>query len=342
MAARIKDIAKIAEVSPTAVSLALNNKAGVSDETRSRVLQIASELRYQPPKGSAQLAVESICFLHIARHGHTVNRDHDVFIADYIAGLSEGATQVGLSLEVLTFTSTPIESIIESARAHDAAGIVVLGTELTEEDVQAFSEVRTPLVFIDTYHDFLQFDFVDMNNADCVFAIIEHFASRGHRQIGMVKGAIETRNIRLREEGFKESLARHGLSFDPALLFSVDATFYGAYEEMAALLRGGAKLPSALFCANDIIACGCLKAFGEAGIRVPEDVSMIGFDDLPLAAHADPPLTTIEVSKAHMGRLAVQLLTNHIRTPSQAPPVKILVGGRLVVRRSVMDFGGNA
>ncbi len=69
---------------------------------------------------------------------------------------------------------------------------------------------------------------------------------------------------------------------------------------------------------------------------------MIGFDDLPLAAHADPPLTTIEVSKAHMGRLAVQLLTNHIRTPSQAPPVKILVGGRLVVRRSVIDFGGNA
>ena len=337
MAARIKDIAKLAEISPTAVSFVLNKKAGISDETRSRVLKIASELGYQLPKAPALQASESICFLHIARHGHTVNRDHDVFIADYISGLSAGATQAGLSLEVLTFRSTPIESIIDSALGQNAAGIVVLGTELSEEDIQAFSAVRVPLVFIDTYHDFLQFDFVDMNNKDCVFAIVEHFALRGHRSIGMVKG-IETGNIRLRDEGFRESLARCGLPLDPAFLFSVDSTFHGAHKDMAALLRGGAKLPRALFCANDIIACGCLKAFGEAGIRVPEDVSMIGFDDLPLAACAAPPLTTIAVSKAHMGCLAIQLLMNRMRALSQAPPFKVLVGGRLVLRQSVKDF----
>jgi LacI family transcriptional regulator len=339
VAARIKDIARLAEVSPSAVSLALNNREGVSDETRSRVRRIASELGYQPPK-SPSAAGEPICFLHIARHGHAVNRDHDVFIADYIAGLGDGARQAGHPLEVLTFTSTPIESIIQSASRHDAAGIVVLGTELSEEDVQAFSAIRTPLVFIDTYHDFLPSDFVDMNNADSVYAIVEHFALRGHTSIGMVKGSIETRNFRLREEGFKASLARCSLRFDPHLLFTVDSTFHGAYDDMSAHLRGGAKLPSALFCANDIIACGCLKAFGEAGVRVPLDVSLIGFDDLPLAAVVDPPLTTIKVSKTHMGRLAVQLLTGRIRAQVQAPPVKVLVGGMLVQRSSVQDFGG--
>lgn len=335
---RIRDIAKLAKVSPTAVSLALNNKAGVSDETRARVMTIAAEKGYRPPKSSTQPAGQSICFLHVARHGHAVNRDHDVFIADYISGLSAGATQAGLSLEVLTFTSPPLESIIEAARGHHAAGIVVLGTELSEADVNAFSAVRTPLVFLDTYYDFLDFDFVDMNNRDSVFSIVEHLASRGHRQIGMVKGSIETRNILLREEGFVESVGRCGLHLDPQLILPVDITFHGAHEDMSALLRGGVKLPSALFCANDIIACACLRAFREAGIRVPDDVSIVGFDDLPLAANSDPPLTTIRVSQAHMGRLAVQLLSARIREHIQAPPVKMLVGGSLVPRRSVKDF----
>ncbi len=340
MGLSIKDIARLAGVSPTSVSIALNMKPGVSDETRARVMKAASEAGYQPRTAQRRAKSGSICFLHIARHGHAVNRDHDVFIADYISGLSDGATKGGFSLEVLTFTSVPIDSIIKSALEHHAAGIVVLGTELSEEDVAAFSVVQTPLVFIDTYFDYLPYDFVDMNNGDAVCAIIDHFRERGHREIGMVTGSIETRNLKLREEGFRDALLRNGLRFDRKLLYPVDCTFHGAYSDMTDLLRAGARLPSALFCANDIVACGCLKAFEEAGIRVPEDVSMIGFDDLPLAAVSSPPLSTIRVSKSHMGRLAVQLLTNRIGADEQAPPVKALVGGSLVKRQSVRDFDG--
>jgi LacI family transcriptional regulator len=338
---RLVDIAKAAGVSPATVSLALNDKPGVGEETRRRVRSIARKLEYQSPKSAAQPATASgsICLLQIARHGHTVNRDHDVFIADYIEGLGQGARQQGLSLEVATFKRTPVEQIIAAARQQPAAGLIVLGTELSAVDVEAFAPVEKPLVFLDTFHEFLPFDFVDMNNQDSVFTVVSHLKERGHRQIGMVTGSMdlgwETRNLRLREEAFVASLARCGLPYEPRHVFATDSTFHGAYDDMLAILRRGVQLPSALFCGNDIIACGCLKALVAEGVRVPEDVSLVGFDDLPLAAVVDPPLTTVQVSKAEIGRMAVQLLVTRLRSESRTPPVKVLVGGKLVERQSV-------
>ncbi len=342
MAVTIKDIAKIASVSPATVSLVLNNKPGVGDETRERIIRIAGELDYQGPKTSPAPASETVCFLHISRHGHTVNRDHDVFIADYIEGLGQGSKNEGLNLEILTFRTTPIGKIIDVALGRAAAGFIVLGTELSEEDIAAFSALSVPVVFIDTYVDFLSFDFVDMNNEDSVYTIASEFASHGHRDIGMVTSSIETRNFKLREEGLAASLDRLGLSFDRRRLFAVDPTFHGAHRDMRKLLREGAKLPTALFCANDIIACGCLRAFKEEGIRVPEDLSIAGFDDLPISAVVDPPLTTVQVSKAQIGRMAIQLLTTRVRSPSNSPPVKVLIGGQLVERQSVRDISGDS
>jgi LacI family transcriptional regulator len=344
MGVRIKDIAKLALVSPAAVSLALNNKPGVGLETRERIIRIARGLGHDGPKAPLipKALAGPVCFLHIARHGHAVIRDHDVFIADYLEGLGQGARLQGLSLGITTFKATAIEAILQSASSMDAAGFIVLGTELEEADVAAFSRLDRPVVFIDTWYDFLPFDFVDMNNEDSVFAIVREFMERGHRSIGMVKGSIETRNLKLREEGFVASLARLGLAYDPALVFAVDSTFHGATADMRAILQGGRRLPTALFCANDIIACGCIRAFQHEGVRVPEEVSVIGFDDLPLSATADPPLTTMQVSKSQIGRMAVQLVSTRIRNGVGTPSVKVLIGGRLVERQSVRDLAVSA
>jgi LacI family transcriptional regulator len=339
LSVRIVDIARMAGVSAATVSLALNDKPGVGEETRRRIRAIARKLDYRTPRSVAQpaAATETVCLLQVARHGHTVNRDHDVFIADYIEGLGQGASQAGLSLEVLSFKRTPIEQIIAVAQEQPAAGLVVLGTEFSPADVEAFSHIRRPLVFLDTYHEFLPFDFVDMNNLDSVFTVVSHLQACGHRRIGMVTGSLqgEVRNFRLREEAFVASLARCGLPYEPRFVYATDSTFHGAYDDMLAILRRGAELPTALFCSNDVIACGCLKALRACGIRVPEDVSLVGFDDLPLAVVVDPPLTTVQVSKAEIGRMAVHLLVNRIHSESRTPPVKVLVGGRLVERQSV-------
>jgi len=339
MGIRVKDIAERVGVSPTTVSLVLNNKPGAGEELRERILKTARELGYTAFRSSR---AHSLCLLQIARHGHAVNRDHDVFLADYIEGLSHGAKQAGFTLEILSFKPGPIAQVIEAALGKTAAGFIILGTELSREEVEAFELLRKPLVFIDTYHEFLNFDFVDMNNEDSAYQIVSHLVAKGHRDLGMVKGAIETRNFKLREEGFIESLAKFGLDFDPARIYAVDSTFHGAFEDMSSILARGTRLPAALFCANDIIACGCLRAIRQAGLRVPDDVSVVGFDDLPMSAISDPPLTTIRVSKAQIGRMAIQLLVGRFHSDPEAPSAKVLIGGQLIERQSVKDLGATA
>jgi LacI family transcriptional regulator len=332
MGIRIKDIADAVGVSSTTVSLVLNNKPGAGEDLRKKILQTARNLGYKGPRVSK---TRSLCLLHIARHGHTVNRDHDVFIADYIEGLSQGAKLAGYSLEIIMFKLAPMEQVLETTLGKTADGFIILGTELSEEDVESFRVVRKPLVFIDTYNEFVDFDFVDMNNEDSVFLLLSHLYSMGHRKFGMIKGSIETRNFRLREIGYFAGLQKLGIEADQSSIFLVDQTYHGAYNDMKSIIAQHRQLPSALFCSNDIIAVGCLKAFSESGIKVPQEISVIGFDNLPMAAISDPPLTTIQVSKAQIGRMAVQLLVSRIQGEQKMPAVKVLIGGKLIERNSV-------
>ena len=336
MAARIKDIAKRAEVSEATVSLVLNQKPGVSDPTRERVLKIARDMDY----GASQRQLFSsrsgtISFLKISMHGHTVNRDHTVFIADYIDGLTRGANLYGFSLEINAFRGSSAEEIVDSVRQNGLKGVVVLGTELTESDIELFGKLDIPVVFLDTFYDFLPYDFVDMNNIDSVYTIIRHLLQEGHRDIGFVRSSVDTHNFYLRDAGFWKAVDALSVPIKEKNVFNVDSTFQGAYEDMLKQLPMRQNPPTALFCTNDIISYGIIKALKEKGYRVPEDVSVVGFDDLPFSAVMEPPLTTIKVSKKKMGETAIQLLANRIDTEGVDPPVKIQVGGSLVVRGSV-------
>ena len=340
MSVTIKDIARKARVSPATVSLVLNNKPGVGAEMRSLIQKLAKDLDYkkQEPSATGSNKTSAICLLHISRHGHTLNRDHDVFIADYIEGLGRGAKAFGFSLEILTFKTTPIDQIISAARDSNAPGLIVLGTELSSMDIALFSSVGKPVVFIDTFDYYQPFDFVDMNNEESVHTMITHLYDKGHREIGFVKSSVETRNFKLREVGFRGSLNLLGLKYHEEYCFSVDSTFHGAYADMKHILATEPRLPSALFCANDIIACGCMKAFQDFGIQIGKDISLVGFDDLPLAAVMDPPLTTIKVLKAQIGTMAMQIVTSRLGQNADSPSVKVLIAGALVERQSVKNI----
>ena len=336
MAARIKDIAKRADVSEATVSLVLNQKPGVSVPTRERVLKIARDMDYGA--NQRQLFTSrtgTIRFLKIAMHGHTVNRDHTVFIADYIDGLTRGANSVGFALEINSFRGSSAEEIANTVQQDGLKGVVILGTELTEGDIELFGRLSIPKVFLDTYYDFLPYDFVDMNNKDSIYTIIRHLLESNHREIGFVRSSVNTHNFYLRDTGFWDAVDALKLSIRERDIFTVDSTFQGAYDDMVKQLSGRQKLPTALVCTNDIISYGVIKALKERGYRVPQDVSVVGFDDLPFSAVMEPPLTTIQVSKKKMGETAMQLLSNRIDREGEGPAVKIQVGGNLVVRESV-------
>ena len=337
MAPKIRQIAEIAKVSPATVSLALNNKPGVSASTRERILAIVDTL--SKAKGTQpfnSLIKGSVRFLKIVKHSHIVNRDHDVFIAAYIEGMDKEARKHGYNLEITHITFDQIGEFISHLNSSSSKGLIILGTELNANDILGFESVNVPIVVIDTTYDFIKLDFVDMNNTEALFQIIRFFMENNHRDIGLIWGEeVEARNFELRRLAFEQAIRYFNLPFNARNIITVDSTFNEAYQGVLQYLKKGQKLPTALVSANDLIASACMKAFKETGIRIPEDVSIIGFDNLPMCEMLDPPLTTMRVSKQQIGQTAMELLIGRINHRIGAPTLKISVGGQLVIRKSV-------
>jgi LacI family transcriptional regulator len=338
----IRDIANAAGVSPATVSLVLNGKGDISGVTRARVLEAVASLNYVPRAAkSGGEPSETMRFLKISKHGHTVNRDHSVFISDYIDGMSAEATRRNYTLEIVSFEGQPISAVAESLAGAPVSGAIALGTELSEADIRLIQSLGVPTVFIDTFYDVVDANFVDMNNEDAVYKVLSRFQANGYSRIGFVASHVDTTNFRLRQDAFFKNMARLGLKVREGDVISIESTHEGAYSDTRNLLNNGFDLAECYFCTNDIIAYGFVKALKEFGIRIPEDVSIIGFDNLPQSATIEPPLTTIEVSKRKIGYLAVTVLDDLITASEPQPPVKILVGAELVIRASDSRFEQN-
>ncbi len=333
----MRDIAKAAGVSAATVSLVLNGKGEISGATRAKVLDVVAELNYVPRPTRirvADSASDTLRFLKIAKHGHTVNRDHSHFISDYIDGMSQEATRRGYALEVVSHEREAIQSIVQSLAGTGIKGVVALGTELSEADIRLLLATGIPTVFIDTFHGLIDANFVNMNNEDAVHKVLSRFKSQGFRDIGFVASPVETTNFRLRHDAFAKNMERLDLPVREENTLWVESTFDGAYEATLRHLASGGKLAECYFCTNDVIAYGFIKALREYNIRIPADVSIIGFDNLPMSGTMDPPLTTIDVSKRKIGYLAITILDDLINASERQPSVKILVGAELVVRSS--------
>ena len=338
---RIVDIAKEAGVSPSAVSMALNNKPGIGAEVRQKIISIAVDLGYKnisPARHTVNGNI-TIRLLKIAKHGRIVNERHNPFITEYLEGIETETKKRKYKLEVSFYNKVPTEEIIASQKEAAADGLIVLGTELNAHELGFFTGLKQPVVFIDTYFPLSVFDCVDMDNVDGVFKAVQYLYQSGHRNIGLVKSSLDTRNFRMREYGFREAMEYFSLPVQEKFFPAVDPTFDGATNDMEKylhkILPGKSGIPGAFLCMNDIIAYGCMRAFRNHGLKIPRDISVIGFDDLPSSSMSEPPLTTIRVSTQRIGSRAVEKLSERIILHSDEPPENTLISGHLVIRNSV-------
>jgi LacI family transcriptional regulator len=185
-----------------------------------------------------------------------------------------------------------------------------------------------------------------MNNSDGVFRTIDYLYRLGHRKIGMVKSSFETRNFKERESGFREAMDYFSLPVLENYIVSVTPEIEKGALDMAQWLNEKscscglkAVLPTAFFCMNDIMAYGCVRSLKEKGIRVPGDVSVTGFDDLPSSAYSEPPLTSIRVSTGQIGQRALRKLVERIEKNDNETPVEnILISGKLIERKSAASI----
>lgn len=335
MAVKIKDIAKALSISPATVSMVFNNKPGVGSETRDRVLEYANKIGYQPSR-ARQTHVKStgsIRFIVYKKTGLIVT--DTPFFSALIESIYVEARREHYNLVISYIDSRKDKSdLMKFIKDDPLDGIIILATEMDSDDIKVFGSASVPVVVLDSYFEMEKFDTVVINNVRGAFEATKYLIDCGHTKIGHLKSSVPINNFYEREVGFKKALRHAVIEYDGNYDFFLSPSIDGSYSDMLTELKNGRDLPTAFFADNDIIAFGAMKAMKECGVVLPDDVSIVGFDDIPYSTLIEPHLTTINVYKKRIGILAVKRIMERICGAANEL-VKIEVGGDLIIRESV-------
>lgn len=327
----LQDIAQRAGVSKTTVSLVLNDKPGVSEEKREEIRRIAQVCGYHLPHRIPDKQ-RTIRFLKYQAKGYMVCQNGD-FITRVIDGVESTAREHGYSLTMMNVRAENLEAMIPVINeAHDD-GIIFLGTELEPEMAPLLQEFVAPLVVLDNEMRHLDQDTVVMDNEEAVYRAMQYLCNKGHRQIGHLTTTYAVPNLWARSRAFRQALLEFGLPDETAFSYCVPDDVR-SYADALVRQLDPEHLPTAILADNDILAINLLRALEKLGKRVPEDISVIGIDDLAISAMTRPELTTIHLEKKRMGSAAVERLLSLIADRSQHP-LKIMTSCWLVERHSV-------
>jgi len=305
--ATIKDVAKKAGVTIGTVSRVLNNKRWVSEECRTKVLASIKELHYKPQAHARRLRQKhsQICGV-IAPHHTSVF--HSPFFTQIMEGLEAVAAENHYRLLLHPLTETARAQVSYRTLLGDGSvdGMFVLNAWSTDVSVRELSEANVPFILINgkiAGHEDLPY--VGFDNRGGVKIAIDHLVKQGHERIGIINGRMTTTNALERFQAFQENLSEHHLEFEKEWVADGDFEEEGGYLAAKKILKATRK-PSAILCASDLMAMGAIRALKENDLLVPEQVSVVGFDNMEEAAYHEPALTTVAFSAYDMGKLAAQ------------------------------------
>ena len=337
MAISSKELAALLGVSPSAISIALNGKDGISPETRERILKAANEhgIKRSDKTQSTKSRSQFINLVIFKKHGMVYG--DTPFFSSVIEGISQQIKKVGYNLLVTYFYGNQDRKEQQrSLNLSDCAGIILLATEMDEEDIAWFAKSNHPVVVLDSYFENYNLDCIVIDNIHGALMATNHLIENGHKHIGHLASSIEINNFKERHEGFAKAVNRSSETCDSIYnTVRLRPTVEGAYEDMKDYLEKKPSLPTAFFADNDIIAFSAMRALKESGYKIPLDISIVGFDDTPMAYITSPKLTTVHVSKEMLGIRAVLRLIEKINNPSDAS-LKIMLNTTLEIRESVI------
>ncbi|HNS50034.1 MAG TPA: LacI family DNA-binding transcriptional regulator [Anaerolineae bacterium] len=332
----VKSIAREAGVSLTTVSRALNDRPDIDAETRGRILSIAQRLGYHPSSLARSLATQRTQTLGLA-----VRTLSDMWVVEIVPAIEEMAHTAGYEVFVTTHYAEPDRErrVLDTFRSRQVDGILVISATLGEAYPPFQEEWGIPLVLISPLVDTAHRLVVGNDETGGARAAARYLAELGHRRIGHIGAPSWARPGRERLAGYHLGLAEAGLADDPALVYIGDAGVDSGLKGAEALLALPDP-PTAFFCFSDLTAVGVLRGARARGLRVPEDVSVVGFDDVQLARYVEPPLTTIRQNMAEMGRRATRMLLDAI--DGSEPEAAVELQPRLVLRGSCAPPGKEA
>jgi LacI family transcriptional regulator len=330
----IRDVAREAGVSVASASRALNGHQNVAAETRDRILEVASRLRYIPHEGARSLTRRRSDAI-----GVVLPDLFGEYFSELVRGIDRVAHASGLQLLLSNMHGSPHEtaSAIRTMRGR-VDGLLVMPPAGDGGYLHDALPPGLPAVLLNHDETHGEASAVGVDNHGGARIITEHLVECGYRRIAHIAGPKHNRDARDRQRGFAEAIAAT-LGERGPIIVPGDFTEGGGAEATRLLIAGQVPF-DAIFCANDMMALGCMSVLADAGLAIPDDVAVAGFDDIPLAHYATPPLTTMKVHIAELGERAMTGLLSRMRGTNEYSPLQILAP-ELVVRASTARGLGN-
>jgi DNA-binding LacI/PurR family transcriptional regulator len=341
MSVSIYDIAKKAGVSPSTVSRALENHPRIGAATRKRIQEMAVEMNYIPSTVAKSLATKKTWTIGMVLAGVS-----DPFMGRVVEGVEQVALENGFNVFISTSQNDLRREIavIETLQKRQVDGILIISTHLFGRSPRFFEQSKVPVVLINEQNPDKNMHFVSVDDVREARLAVEHLIALGHRRIGYVSILDRPQSNQHRFKGYQDALEAAGIAVDPALIFSsytIEDRASVGEASLEPLLAVGA---TSVFCYNDAAAIGLLAACHKRGISVPDKLSIMGFDDIDMAAYTMPQLTTIRQPRFELGHRAMQMMLDLLN--GQEPENQILPC-ELVVRQTtaqpvVLQVGNNA
>ncbi|EOX1845938.1 substrate-binding domain-containing protein [Vibrio cholerae] len=333
--ATMKDIARLAGVSTSTVSHVINKSRFVSDEIAERVNNAAQQLNYAPSALARSLKMNRTKTI-----GMLVTTSTNPFFGEVVKGVERSCYHQGYNL-ILCNTegdNQRMKASINTLLQKRVDGLLLMCSTLEGERLDVFDRYPDiPVVVMDWGPILFASDKIQDNSLQGGYMAAKHLIECGHREIGCITGPLIRHQAQMRYEGYKRALSEKGIAINPDWIVESDFECEGGYNAFEKLCERG-KLPSALFVCNDMMAMGVIQAANLRGLRVPDDLSLIGYDDVHIAKFMSPALTTIHQPKYRLGKAAIDTLLYRLENPDTTAQV-VQLEPTLVVRNSVRKLG---
>ena len=335
MSVTIKDIARKVGVSIATVSMVINNKdSRISDRTKRKINDAVKELNYHP-----NLAARSLMTSETKTVGLIIPDVSNPFFADYSKNLDSRLSQQQYSLFLCNSNNNmeKEENYLSELINRNVDALVISSVNIEElSGTELFREVKIPILLFDRKLNSSNINTISIDNFHGGYLAARELVQNHHTDICCISGSFRLDNIRARFEGFRQYLAESGLSFDGESLFEGELTLEHGYRSAKEIVRRkNEKNYTAIFCTNDLIALGVYKAFREEGVRIPEDVSIVGFDNVEFTDYLSPPLTTVAQPVRELGEKSADIVVSLLSGNRVNEPLCLPVA--LVRRASVAE-----
>jgi DNA-binding LacI/PurR family transcriptional regulator len=332
----IKDVAKLAGVSPSTVSRVIAGNAKISTATRKKVLEIMEELGYHPNMNARSLVIKNTETLGIIMPRSAESAFLNPFFPEVIRGISVFAQKNGYSILMSTARNASEEkdAVVKMVQGKQVDGVILLQSRVSDTLISYLKEQEFPFVVIGRPKE-KNVAYVDNDNRSAAREATAYLIERGHRQIAFLGGSLEYMVTYDRLEGYRQALEEAGIPFMEEYVFQGDFLEEGGYQAVKQMLAREMR-PSALLVTDDLMAFGVISALNEMGYAVPDDVSIVSFNNVPLARVSTPPLTTIDIDIYQLGYKGAQLLFDRIQNADLSVSYT-MISTKLIERQSVKD-----